>query len=108
MRALAKGGVGQDANLVAEEAAGLAFQLLMRARAAHRHLLAGGDHHVLLALAGPGGDVAGELEEPVGFSGIAETTTTTSWPSLRAARARRATLRMRSASATEVPRTSAR
>src|SRR6266403_1245211 len=34
---------------------------------------------------------------------IAETTTTTSWPSLRAASARRATLRMRSASATDVP-----
>src|SRR3954468_5243375 len=34
---------------------------------------------------------------------MAETTTTTSWPALRAKRARRATLRMRSMSPTEVP-----
>ncbi len=34
---------------------------------------------------------------------MAETTTTTSWPDLRAASARCATLRMRSASPTEVP-----
>jgi hypothetical protein len=54
---------------MAEEAARLSLELLDGQREEpDRHLLAGGDHHVLLALARPLGEVGGELEEPVGLA----------------------------------------
>ena len=61
--------VGEDADLVPEEAARLRLHLLDGERQKpHRDLLAGGNHHVLLALARAPGDLARHLEQAIGLA----------------------------------------
>ena len=98
---LGEGRVGEDPDLMAEEAAGLAPSApgwrgrAARSSPARRWRRPRPARARWGAWRSPVASLSRRLVSPA----IAETTTTTSWPALRAALARRATLRIRSASA---------
>jgi hypothetical protein len=75
----------------------------MHGQKARGHLLAAGHHHIVFRRIIERAGLAAEVDEAVGSPAIAETTTATSWPAACWRCTIRATRRIRSVPAIEVP-----